>query len=55
MCRINIIQLGKQCCTLINRLSIKTTTRTINLHDRETKVDFPDLAQLGKTTFLALV
>lgn len=55
MCRIDPVQLGKQRRTLIKKLSLKTTTCIANWQDRENKIDFPDLAQLGNTTFLALV
>lgn len=55
MCRVDLVQLGKQRCTLIKKLSLKTTTYIANWQDIENKIDFPDLAQLRNTTFLALV
>lgn len=48
MCRINLVQLGKQCCKLIKKLSIKTTNIIVNWQDKENKAEFPDTAQLEK-------
>jgi len=52
MCRINLAQLGKQRCTLIKKLSLKTTTYIVNWQSKNNKVDFPNMVQLGKQLFL---
>ena len=55
MCRVNLAQLRKPCCTLIKKLSIKNNGYYRNWQAGESKAKFQDLAQLGKTIFLALL
>ncbi len=55
MCRVNLAQLRKQYCALIKKLSIKNNYYYRNWQAGNIKAEFPDLAQLGKTIFLALV
>jgi hypothetical protein len=52
MCIIYLAQLGKQCCTLIKKFSIKINCCYQILQDRESNNKFPDMTQLEKQFFL---